>query len=65
MCGDVPKSISSSHTTRNFKVKEGSIFEIHYELLGEPEEVVLMEQYKEQNGLRNSKFLMLLFLGSF
>lgn len=65
MCGDVPKFISSSYTTRNFKVKEGSIFQIHYELLEEAEEEVLMEQYKEQNGLRTSKFLMLLFLESF
>lgn len=65
MCGDVPKFISSSYTTRNFKVKKGSIFQIHYELLGEAEEVVLMEQYKEQNALRTSKFLMLLFLETF
>jgi len=44
---------------------EGSGFHIHNKLLGEAKELVLMEQYKEQNVLRTNKFLMLLLLESF
>lgn len=52
-----PKSYLDS---KKFQVMEGSIFQIPHELLGEAEEVTLMEWYKNQNGL---KFLMLTALG--
>lgn len=42
---------------------EGSIFQIPHELLGEAEEVGLMERCKNKNGLKPSKFLMLMAHG--